>query len=477
MSKRRYPDHTKTDHAFRDKTDDAILRRHPWREYKLHIVVLLLIVVAVLIGTHEIRLTSKVSLMIMPLLYALVLGVVLYLWPKFTWIGRKQSAIAEGAMMLFMCPLLAKLAISSGTAIQILFDIGPILLIQEFGNMGCIVLGLPIALLLGFGKEAVGMTYSIGREPDVAIIIDKFGFSSPEARGVLSVYVVGTVLGTIFISFLASICISLLPLNPYSFAMASGVGSASMNVASLAPVLAKFPAHATEMEALAGFTNLIAFCIGIYICIFVALPITQKLYELLKPILRRHKNKASKEEYNYLDDGTKQKVNMDRKEIDYELVDGSESISYDGIINWTAFLLIFSAIVVVANFLGYDGTILRSAIGMLILTGISLAGLYLERTVPLNISAIVYVSAIGLILAGPWSPLSSILVYYVTNINLMAIVTVLLGYIGIGIGKNWDKFKSMGWRAIVVTLFVIAGTYLGALTMANFILFCTGIGF
>ena len=38
------------------------------------------------------------------------------------------------------------------------------LVCQEFGNLGTILVALPIALLLGFKREAVGMTHSIARE-------------------------------------------------------------------------------------------------------------------------------------------------------------------------------------------------------------------------------------------------------------------------------------------------------------------------
>lgn len=37
--------------------------------------------------------------------------------------------------------------------------------------------------------------------------------------------------------------------------MASGVGSASMNAASLGPTLAAFPGLETQIEAFAGFSN------------------------------------------------------------------------------------------------------------------------------------------------------------------------------------------------------------------------------
>ena len=112
--------------------------------------------------------------------------------------------------------------------------------------------------------------------------------------------------------------------------------------------------------------------------------------------------------------------------------------------------------------------------GMVILSLISLTGLYLERYIPLNISSIIYVSLIGIFVACPISPINDFVIYYVSNIELISIVTVFLAYVGIGIGKNWDKFKAMGWRAIIVTLFVITGTYVGSLIIAHIVLVLTG---
>ena len=69
--------------------------------------------------------------------------------------------------------------------------------------------------------------------------------------------------------------------------MASGVGSASMNAAAIGPTLAAFPGMESSIEAFAGFSNLLSFCVGIYIVIFVALPITERLYNFLEPKIGR----------------------------------------------------------------------------------------------------------------------------------------------------------------------------------------------
>jgi hypothetical protein len=273
------------EHAFREKTDKQI--KKPWREYKLHITVLVIAMFAEFIGVQKIHLSSTISIVLMPLLYSMIIGLILFLAKPIKFVGKKQSKMAEGAMLVFIGPLLAKLAVASGQSMYVLAKVGPALLLQELGNLGTIFFALPIALLLGFKRETIGMTSSICREPNLGIIIDKYGFKSPEAKGVLAIFVIGTMIGTIYISFLASVCASILPLHPYAFAMASGVGSASMNAAAISPLVYMYPNMADTLIAFAGFSNLLSFCFGIYACIFLALPLTEFLYKHLEPILGR----------------------------------------------------------------------------------------------------------------------------------------------------------------------------------------------
>ena len=280
-------DTTNVQHIYRNKTDKRILKKNPLRDYRLHFTVLVLAVIAMFIGPIEIELTKGMTVSIMPLLYTMILGLAFYLAKPITWIERKQSRVAEGAMMLFIGILIAKLAVSSGQSMHLLFEMGPALMFQELGHLATILIALPVALLLGFKRETIGMTNSIGREPEVAVVVDKYGFNSPESRGIFALFIVGTMIGTVFISFFTSICVSVLPLHPFAFAMASGVGSASMNAASIGPTLAAFPALETQIEAFAGFSNLLSFSVGIYIVIFLALPLTEKLYYILEPKIGR----------------------------------------------------------------------------------------------------------------------------------------------------------------------------------------------
>jgi hypothetical protein len=287
------------EHIYREKTDRRILKKNPWRDYRLHGTVFMLVVIAELIGVINIPITKNLVITIMPLIFTIILGLIFYLAKPITWIQRKQARIAEGAMMLFIGVLIAKLAISSGQSMHLIFEMGPALILQELGHLATILI-LPLALLLGFKKESIGMTNSIGREPNVAVVVDKYGFNSPESRGVFAIFIIGSVIGTIFISFLVSFSLSFIPLHPYAYAMASGVGSASMNAAAIGPTLEAFPALETSIEAFAGFSNLLSFCVGIYIVIFIALPITEKMYNWLEPKIGR--NYIVKEEEDAEDD-------------------------------------------------------------------------------------------------------------------------------------------------------------------------------
>ena len=158
-----------------------------------------------------------------------------------------------------------------------------------------------------------------------------------------------------------------------------------------------------------------------------------------------------------------------------ELIDGSENVSVHGIFNWILLLLIFSIITVIGNYLGYKHPMGSSLVGMMILSLITLAGVWMERYLPLNISSILYISIIGIVLAFPGMPTSNFVLYYVSQVELLSIVTVFLAYVGIGMGKSWDEFKALGWRAVVITLLVIAATYYGAAIVAHIILVLSGV--
>ncbi len=119
-----------------------------------------------------------------------------------------------------------------GPNIDKIIQAGPAFIAQEFGHILAPIVALPLALMFGMKREAVGATASISREPSLGVISEKYGINSPEGSGVLGTYLMGTVLGTIYFSVLGSISIYS-GLHPYALGMACGVGSGSMMTAVL----------------------------------------------------------------------------------------------------------------------------------------------------------------------------------------------------------------------------------------------------
>ena len=157
------------------------------------------------------------------------------------------------------------------------------------------------------------------------------------------------------------------------------------------------------------------------------------------------------------------------------VIQKKQALTIDVVVNWIMLLTIFSVIACIGNYVGQETPILEALPGMFILAGITLAGLLLERIIPINFPAIGYISIIGILVAIPASPISGFVAEYTAKINLLSICTVILAYSGIAIGKSWDEFKKMGWRGIVVTVVVIFGTYMGSALIAQFILTMQGI--
>ena len=447
-------------HRLRRRADRAIKRRPPWRELNLNFVVLILVVISMSIGIIEIKITDTISFLLLPLIYSLIMGLILYLAKPFKYIDLEQAKVAEGVMVLLIGVLLCKLAISSGQSIGMIFQVGPALILQLLGDLGTLI-ALPVALLLGFRREVIGMASSICREPNLGIIIDKYGFNSPEARGVLAIFVIGSIIGTPYISFLSSICVSLIPYHPYAFAMASGIGSASMNAAALVPLVHTYPAMATQLEAFAGCSNILSFCLGIYMCMFISLPIAERLYKWLSP-------KLGKGNAHIDDDGY-------RPDEVYEDDDVIDDLNVGKLKRWGALLFGFSIIVAVGNVVGYHTSFVDSFIAMIIISIITIIGMSLERIIPVHIPSIIFISLIGLFVAIPGVPTADFVAQYVSQVELTTICTAFLGYVGIAIGKDWEEFKRIGWRGVIVALIVITGTYLGSASIANLTLFVTGM--
>lgn len=265
-----------------------------WKNWKIHVCALIIVVVCELIGTHKVPLGPGV-LLFLPMLYAMVIGSFIS-WPRFNFIKLSEMNTSSTVLSLAALMLVTKLGVLIGPSLTKLAQSGLALSLQELGHFfGTVILGLPIAIVLGLGREAIGATFSIDREPNIAIIAEKFGLDSPEGRGVMSIYICGTLFGAVWVGLLAGYLAALKIFHPYALAMGAGVGSGSMMAAAAGAIKAVFPDYANEILMFAGASNLLTTIIGIYFALFVSLPVTEFLYKVLAPRIGPRRHNAPKE--------------------------------------------------------------------------------------------------------------------------------------------------------------------------------------
>lgn len=247
------------------------------KNIKLHLLVLGLVVISEFIGVISIPIGIG-NIVLLPMLFAMVFGVLIT--PKFLNIAKEKEMDDAGSLIgLTLMLLMAKYGTNIGPTLPKILAASPALILQELGNLGTVLVGVPLAVALGLKREAIGGAHSIAREPNVALIGDMYGLDSEEGQGVLGVYIVGTVFGTIFVGLMAGFLAANTPLHPYSLAMASGVGSASMMTAGVGSLVAMFPDMEEMLMAFGATSNMLSGLDGLYISMWLALPLSEWLYK------------------------------------------------------------------------------------------------------------------------------------------------------------------------------------------------------
>jgi hypothetical protein len=259
-------------------------------EYRVYILAFVFLIIADFIGQVKIPLGPGM-LILFPIFYALFMGILS--GPQVLKVLKEKEVTAASKLVIIaICPFIAKLGINAGANLPAVLEAGPALLLQEIGNLGTILLGLPIALLLGLKREAIGATHSINRESNLALITDMYGPDSPETRGSLSIYIVGGMIGTIYFGLMTAVVAAMNIFHPYALGMASGVGAGIMMASATATLAEIYPTMADHLSALASTSETLSGITGMYVSIFIGIPLCNKLYDILEPkisLLRREK--------------------------------------------------------------------------------------------------------------------------------------------------------------------------------------------
>ena len=440
-------------------THPASARFDPGIRARVFALALLVVLAAELIGSFNIK-VGPGNIILLPLVWALLLGCAIglangYLPGPLKMEAPSQwyaSAVLQSALLLFV----AKLGLLVGASLPKILASGYALLFQELGHFfGTMVFGLPVALLLGVRREAIGATFSVGREPSLAIIGEKYGMDSPEGRGVLAEYITGTVIGAVFIGLLAGFVTSLGIFHPDVLAMGAGVGSGSMMAAASAAIAAQqTPEVAKEVAAFAAASNLITSTVGTYFTLFISLPFAAWAYGVLEPVLG--------------------KVGlMPRVPAPPAPSDGHEAVLADAtqqelsVSERATAWVVTGAFALVGNWLAYGNAPLDALPGVAIILAVVAAGYAIYRLTGARIPAVCWISLLGMIATYPGVPFAAEIAALTGKINFLALTTPMLAFAGLSIAKDIPAFRRLGWPIVVTSLMANAGTFLGATIIAQ----------
>lgn len=421
---------------------------------KLYIWAAIILIVAESLGAVSIPLGPG-KVVLLPMVWALLLGAAVGIaskrLPGTVGIDKRAQLRAASILQPALLIFIAKLGLVVGGSLPVVFASGWALAFQEFGHfVGTVILGLPVALLLGIKREAVGATFSVGREPSLAIIGERYGMDSPEGRGVLAEYLTGTLFGALFIAVVAGFITSLGIFHPASLAMGSGIGSGSMMAAAAGAIAAQqTPEMAKQVMTLAAASNLITTTLGTYFTLFISLPLAVWGYRVLEPLIGRT---------------TKASVTTEGPDANDVAVEVNE-LGWAGKVSaWLA----AAALALIANYVGYKTLSADAFAGMGVMIFAVFVGELLCTLIGRKVPAVCTVSVVAMFLTSPLCPWAAEIARMTSSINMLAVITPMLTFAGLSIAKDIAAFRRLGWRIVLVSFLANFGTFIGAVMIAEF---------
>ncbi len=419
---------------------------------RLVVFVAVIAAAASLIGPLKLKLGIG-TVVLLPMVWAMILGAIVgVIGARQHGIARfdtdlqfKAGALLQPALLMFT----AKLGLMVGWSLPKVMHAGWALAFQEFGHfLGTILVALPLALVLGIKREAIGATFSVGREPSLAIIGDRYGMNSPEGCGVLAEYLTGTIFGAVFIALLAGFIASLGILDPIALAMGAGVGSGSMMAAASGAIAAQqTPEMAKQVATFAAASNLITSTVGVYFTLFISLPCAVRLYRFLEPKIGRTTRASS--------------AASDR-------VDASAARdgTYSTLEKWVAWLVV-GAVSIVCNSILTGGNPMDSVPCILIILAVLAVNDVLVRLIGGRLPAVCVVSLVAMALTSPWSPVAASVNALSNHLDFLSVTPPMLTLAGLSIAKDIPAFRKLGWRIVLVSFCANAGSFLVASVVAQ----------
>ncbi|HEY3575311.1 MAG TPA: DUF3100 domain-containing protein [Arthrobacter sp.] len=424
------------------------------------------------------------AIVIFPMVWGLILGLLVSV-QKFKPLGLDLQRVAAALVGVAVLLLVARLAFNIGPSLPTLLKAGPALLLQEVGHLlGTIALALPLAVLLRMGKATVGATFSLDREPSFAMVSEKYGPDSDQYRGVLAMYVFGTLFGAVYITLLTSLISNWRIFDPLALAMGAGVGSGSMMAASSASIIAAYPGDQEAILGMAAISNLITTILGVYVGIYLALPLADRFYRVLTRRQTREEAAvpagapAQRADTELRGTGTGEGGTDAAREAAREAAQVEENRRFRERVAassaamhlplWLS-LSVLTVLGIGTASIAAKGFSLTIVAGYAIMLALVLVSIALAKLTK-KISAIVYITTIGAYISSPWFFGAAALNGPIKSVDFLSIATVMLTLAGLSLGKDIPLLKNIGWKIIPVGLLAVTASFLLSTVIAEFAL-------
>ena len=457
-------------------------------DWKIHVLCIIMVLIAELIGTKPFKFPINegfsLAFSLFPMLYVLVIGMVLGIFKLISMDTMTKASPYIGISVMW---LTVKQVANVGPNLGIIVSAGPALLLQKMGHIAPVFLAMPLAVFVfNMGRQAVGSTFSTSREGSIAIVGAMYGLDSPEGQGVMGAYITGTLIGTIFCAIMGGLVVGLNIFHPYALAMGSGVGSASMMTAYLAPLLEAYPNDAGEINAFVASSQLVGTVVNMYMMMFISLPVGNWMYKTFKGQERFERAEAKKAAKGKSDKKAAPAATAEAAPAAAAVV-SSRGETFDYWFIRVKILLISGVYATIGNYIasykstgGENPTMPWSlAVVMFLMMGIILLGCLLDnlarKHLKWKLPTIIYISLLGTILSIPGiSPVADLYVQGANKIPLLPLCTPVLAYAGLSLGKDWEDFKSQGLKIIGVACCTFFTIYIASVIIAQIMLKITG---
>ena len=428
------------------------------------------IVVAESIGVRSVPLTGSITITVLPLVFAVVLTMVLGIpaWRKgiLRRVYSPRTIGFSGAFLIvIMLPLMARYGADVAPRLAEIVSIGWVFLLQELGNLGTVVLGLPVALLLGLRRHAIGSTLGLGREGELAYISEKYTLNSDPGRGVLSMYLMGTLFGALFFSFFAPVLLGT-GLDVRALAIASGMGSASMMTAASSTLAAQTPDLQDTIVSYAAASQLLTSFIGTYTMVFLAVPLQRAMYNLM---MRGKDRLPARGPAPVLGAGAAAEAKT--APTARTLFAPARYGTFMAVLLLSVALVLFTqqmklwvnpaSTPITALTLGGIATLwLFSLLGLVIGDLMTLSRLPVVRDFPV----LGWVSLVSLAGCLAWDGF----VDAIGAVDFLSLTTPILAFAGVSVADRLVDLSKTSWKVAITAVFVFIGTYVGSALLAQF---------